>query len=64
MDPITLLVLGGAALLALALNNSEEEPSQTERTRDEIQRIGDATIDTMRQTSSNFREHIDRETRQ
>lgn len=64
MDPITLLVLGGAALLALAMNNSEEEPSQTERTRDELQRIGDATIDTMRQTSSNFREHIDRETRQ
>ena len=65
MDPVTLLVVGaGAAVAALvAAAGKSDKSSETERTRDEVRRIGDATIDTMRRTSSDFREHIDRETR-
>lgn len=66
MDPvisplITLAVgyLGGRVLKVLI--NQDEPPSRS--TRDEVRRIGDATIETMRQTSTDFREHIDRETR-
>lgn len=65
MDPVTLLVVGaGAAVAALvAAAGKSNKPSETDRTRDEVRRIGDATVDTMRRTSNDFREHIDRETR-
>jgi hypothetical protein len=64
MDPVTLLVVGGAATGLLALvSRKRDKVSQTQRSRDEVRRIGDATIDTMRQTSRDFREQIDRETR-
>ena len=66
MDPVTLLVVSaGAAVAALvaAAGGKSDKPSETQRTRNEVRRIGDATVDTMRQTSKDFREHIDRQTR-
>ncbi len=65
MDPFSLIVIGGAvagvAVLLDAMNN-QNTPSPRERTRDEIRRIGDETIVTLRQTSKDFRDHIDRQT--
>ncbi len=66
MDPATLLIVGGAVAGVAALLDAlstQNKASQSEHTRDEIRRIGDATINTMRRTSSDFREHIDRQTR-
>lgn len=63
MDPLTLLVLAAGAAGTAWLVSASKSDDPTERTRDEVRRIGDATIDAMRQTSSDFREHIDRETR-
>ena len=66
MDPIIspLVILGAGYVLGRGLKvlmRQGEPPSRA--ARDEVTRIGDATIDAMRQTSKQFREHIDRETR-
>jgi hypothetical protein len=66
MDPVTLLVVGGAVAGVAALLDAvskQDRRSPSERSRDEIQRIGDETIKVACQTSKDFREHIDRETR-
>jgi hypothetical protein len=65
MDPLTLLFVGaGTATVGfLVALLKEMGKSETERTRDEVRRIGDTTINEMRRTSNEFRKHIDRETR-
>ncbi len=64
MDPFSLLVLGGAAVVGLLIVASKrDKPSQSDSSHDEIRRIGNSTIDRMQRTSSDFRDHIDRETR-
>ena len=64
VDPASLIVLGGAVTMKLLIAAYKRSQSSPDRyTRNEIHRIGDATIDQMRQTTSNFRDHIDRETK-
>jgi hypothetical protein len=65
MDPIscpliTIAVAYAAGRVLKILLKDETQRSHD--TRDEVRRLSDATINTMRQTSSEFRDHINRET--
>jgi hypothetical protein len=62
---ITALVLL-PILIARVMSSGASGSTSSQSPRDEIRRIadmGDATIDIVRTTSSDFREHIDRHTR-
>jgi hypothetical protein len=61
MDPLLVFAVIVVFWLLIWLFSPADSPSSS--SRDEVRRIGDATIDTMRRTSSDFREHVDRETR-
>jgi hypothetical protein len=69
VDPLTLLVVGGAAVGVGGFLKSLMKRDDTPRIaplydrRDEVSRIGETTRAAMRQTSKDFREHIEKETR-
>lgn len=58
------LIIGAVTAGLVWLGSLIQPPqSDSDQTSNEVRRIGDATIDAMRQTSKEFRDHIDRETR-